>query len=88
MKFGMQRNGLRRFRCAQCGKTYTEGRTGLFGSMTVPEDKSAAGNPAFAGRQYFAYYNFCSVHHTLRVSPAMESGISDHIWTLRELLSE
>jgi transposase-like protein len=40
MKFGKQRNGLRRFRCAQCGKTYTEGRTGLFGSMTVPEDKA------------------------------------------------
>src|SRR5580658_7694941 len=40
MKFGMQRNGLRRFRCGQCGKTYTEGRTDLFGSMTVPEDKA------------------------------------------------
>jgi IS1 family transposase len=40
MKFGKQRSGLRRFRCALCGKTYTEGRTGLFGSMTVPEDKA------------------------------------------------
>ena len=40
MKFGKQRNGLRRFRCGQCGKTYTEGRTGLFGSMTVAEDKA------------------------------------------------
>jgi len=36
---------------------------------------------------YFAYYNFCRVHQTLRVSPAMEAGIADHIWTLRELLS-
>ena len=40
MKFGTQRNGLRRFRCGQCGKTYTEGRTGLFGDMTVSEDKA------------------------------------------------
>jgi IS1 family transposase len=40
MKFGKQRNGLPRFRCAQCGKTYTEGRTGLFGSMTVSEEKA------------------------------------------------
>ncbi|HEY4905200.1 MAG TPA: IS1 family transposase [Candidatus Sulfotelmatobacter sp.] len=36
---------------------------------------------------YFAYYNFCRVHSTLRVSPAVEAGITDRIWTLRELLS-
>jgi transposase-like protein/IS1 family transposase len=36
---------------------------------------------------YFAYYNFCRVHLSIRVSPAVESGITDHIWTLRELLS-
>jgi IS1 family transposase len=35
---------------------------------------------------YFAYYNFCRVHKTLRVTPAMEAGITDHIWSLRELL--
>ncbi len=34
----------------------------------------------------FAYYNFCRVHQTLRVSPAMESGISDHVWTISELI--
>src|SRR5256885_12348947 len=36
---------------------------------------------------HFAYYNFCRIHKTLRVTPGMESGITDHIWTLRELLS-
>jgi IS1 family transposase len=36
---------------------------------------------------HFAYYNFCRVHKSIRVSPAVESGITDHIWTLRELLS-
>src|ERR1700677_2184048 len=40
MKFGKHRNGLRRFRCAQCGKTYTEDHVRLFGSMIVPEDKA------------------------------------------------
>jgi hypothetical protein len=35
---------------------------------------------------HFAYYNFCRVHQTLRVTPAMEAGLTDHIWTLRELL--
>jgi hypothetical protein len=31
------------------------------------------------------YYNFCRVHSTLRVTPAMEAGISDHVWTIEEL---
>jgi len=35
---------------------------------------------------HFAYYNFCRVHRSLRVTPAMESGITDHIWTIAELL--
>lgn len=35
---------------------------------------------------YFAYYNFCRVHQTLRVTPAMEAAITDHVWTLEELL--
>ena len=36
---------------------------------------------------HFAYYNFCRVHRALRVTPAMESGITDHVWTLAELIS-
>jgi IS1 family transposase/transposase-like protein len=36
---------------------------------------------------YFAYYNFVRIHSTLRVTPAMESGLTDHVWTLMELLS-
>src|SRR5713226_8491546 len=34
---------------------------------------------------WFMYYNFCRVHQTLRVTPAMESGISNHVWTIEEL---
>jgi hypothetical protein len=29
---------------------------------------------------HFAYYNFCRIHRSLRVTPAMESGIADHVW--------
>lgn len=36
---------------------------------------------------YFAWYNFCRVHQTLRVTPAMEAGITDHIWEIKELLN-
>ncbi len=34
---------------------------------------------------YFMHYNFCRVHQTLRVTPAMEAGLTDHVWTLEEL---
>jgi len=37
---------------------------------------------------HFAYYNFCRVPRSLRVTPAMEAGITQHVWTLRELLAE
>ncbi len=36
---------------------------------------------------YMAWYNFCRVHQTLRVTPAMEAGLTDHIWTIEELLT-
>lgn len=37
---------------------------------------------------HFAYYNFCRVHRSLRVTPAMESGLTDHIWTISEPLAD
>jgi transposase-like protein/IS1 family transposase len=36
---------------------------------------------------WFAYYNFCRVHSSLRVTPAMEAGITGHIWTIADLIS-
>jgi len=35
---------------------------------------------------WFAYYNFCRVHQTRKVTPAMESGIATSIWELRDLI--
>jgi IS1 family transposase len=35
---------------------------------------------------YFMHYNFCRIHQTLRVTPAMEAGITDHIWNLEEIV--
>jgi IS1 family transposase len=37
---------------------------------------------------HFAHYNMCRVHSSLRITPAMEAGISDHVWSIEELLSE
>lgn len=35
---------------------------------------------------YHAYYNFCRVHQTLRVTPAMEAGLTNRVWSLAELV--
>ena len=35
---------------------------------------------------YFAWYNFVRIHGSLKVTPAMEAGITDHVWTVGELL--
>jgi hypothetical protein len=34
---------------------------------------------------YFMHYNFCRVHTTLRCTPAMEAGLTDHLWSLEEI---
>ncbi len=36
---------------------------------------------------HFAHYNFVKIHKTLRVTPAMEAGITDHVWSIAELLA-
>lgn len=36
---------------------------------------------------HFGYYNFCQLHGSLRVTPAMEAGITDHVWDVKELLA-
>jgi hypothetical protein len=43
-------------------------------------------NLQYAYALHFAYYNFCRVHKTLRVTLAMEAGITDHIWSLTEIV--
>ena len=35
---------------------------------------------------HFAYYNFCRIHKSLRVTPAMEAGLTGHVWEIAELL--
>ncbi len=37
---------------------------------------------------HFAYYNFCRVHSTLKMTPAMAAGLEDHPWTLKELVEK
>lgn len=34
---------------------------------------------------HFVHYNFARIHHSLRVTPAMQIGLSDHVWSLEEI---
>jgi hypothetical protein len=43
-------------------------------------------NHAAAVALYFMYYNFGRVHQTLRVTPAMEAGVSDHVWSAEDIV--
>jgi IS1 family transposase len=36
---------------------------------------------------HYMHYNFCRIHQTLRVTPAMEAGLTDHVWSIGELLA-
>lgn len=35
---------------------------------------------------YFMHYNFARIHKSLRVTPAMAAGVSDHVWELEEII--
>lgn len=35
---------------------------------------------------HFMYYNFCRIHQSLRVTPAMASGVTDHVWEIKDIL--
>ncbi len=37
---------------------------------------------------YFAFYNFCRIHKTLKVSPAMAAGITDRLWSLEDIVAK
>jgi hypothetical protein len=36
---------------------------------------------------HFMNYNFCRIHGSLRVTPAMEAGVADHVWSLEEVIA-
>jgi IS1 family transposase len=36
---------------------------------------------------YFAFYNFCRIHKTLRMSPAMAAGVTDRLWSLDDIVA-
>jgi len=56
-----------------------------FARLTNAFSKKAE-NHALMVALHFVHYNFARVHQTLRVTPAMEAGIADHVWTIEEIV--
>src|SRR5271165_3604441 len=44
-------------------------------------------NHAHSVALHYMFYNFCRIHQTLKVTPAMEAGLTDHVWSLEELVA-
>ena len=47
--------------------------------QTAPREEEAA------IALHYMHYNFARIHKTLRVTPAMEAGVADHVWSLEEI---
>jgi len=45
-------------------------------------------NHAYSVAIHYMHYNFCRIHQTLRVTPAMEADVTDQVWTIEEMLSK
>lgn len=45
-------------------------------------------NHAYSAALHFMHYNYVRVHETLRCTPAMEAKITDHLWTIEEMISK
>ena len=43
-------------------------------------------NHSYAVALHFMYYNFVRVHQTLKVTPAMEAGITNHLWDIKDFV--
>ena len=76
-KSGRLRAGLLHFQAAQMRR---------FTRLTNAFSKKVD-NLRWAVALHFMHYNFCRIHQTLRVTPAMEVGISGHVWSIEEVVS-
>jgi IS1 family transposase len=36
---------------------------------------------------HYMHYNYCRIHQTLRITPAMAAGLTDHVWSIQDLIS-
>jgi hypothetical protein len=58
----------------------------MFTRLTNAHSKKVE-NHRHARALYFMYYNFARIHSSLRVTPAMQAGVADHVWSLDDIVS-
>lgn len=56
-----------------------------FTRLTNAHSKKLANHEAAIALHYM-HYNFCRIHSSIRVTPAMEAGIAGHVWQIEELV--
>jgi IS1 family transposase len=44
-------------------------------------------NHALSVALHYMHYNFCRIHKTLRITPAMAAGVTDHVWSVADIVS-
>ena len=57
----------------------------LLGANMADAFSKKVENHACAVALHYMFYNFAKIHKTLRVTPAMQAGVSDHVWSLEEI---
>ena len=62
-------------------------RSGYARSIPRLEKRETRGTRQSAVTLYVAFHNFCRVHQTVNTTPAMAAGLTDHVWTIAELLT-
>jgi len=69
-------------KCRKCGRRARSSQRSADGHKPYLEAVEGALGSAI---DYFMSYNFGRIHTTLRVTPAMEAGVADHVWSLAEI---
>jgi len=65
---------------------HTMGSIAKFTRLTNAFSKKVD-NLGHAVALHFMYYNFCRIHKSLRVTPAMEAGITDKLWSVEDIVN-
>jgi len=55
--------------------------------MGTPDNAHVSTSICERNNLMIMHYNFCRIHQSLRVTPAMEAGVADHVWTLEEIIA-
>jgi hypothetical protein len=86
LRFGWLAHRIQNELSHACPAEASEGGMRLFTRLTNAFSKKIENYEQMIAI-YFMHYNFRRIHQSLRVTPAMEAGIADHVWSLEEIVN-